>query len=316
VAAVIASAVALTGNQNHIGAADGGHTLPLMPGRELRFAVTVGPVAGYDVANRYLVADREATDVARSDNEGVGGEVVAYPPGGYDPTAVRRGQQVSVQGHTGYFANTPQSADAVDHVPNQGNAPTLAWEFAPDRWVVIQGWDPTTSPQVRKLHVDPLTEELHVAAAVDTSADPPLLLPYRVGYLPDGLSHGGGRATAVGKPYWDSYLWFLGPGQSPTDPDPAHPALAITAQPTVSRPASSSSASTPSARVQHNDSVTRRTVAPSGGDSRQNEVTVRFGTVVVTITGDYPRAELIKIGRSITIASNPNDASTWFDATK
>ncbi|HEY3714276.1 MAG TPA: hypothetical protein VGL39_07090, partial [Jatrophihabitantaceae bacterium] len=70
---------------------------------------------------------------------------------------MQRGRPVNVQGQRGYFADATASADEVDKVPNKHQVPTLAWEFAPNQWVTVQGWDPAASPQMRKLHLDALT---------------------------------------------------------------------------------------------------------------------------------------------------------------
>jgi hypothetical protein len=228
VVTIVSVAVAVGGNRPGVKAGSGGHALPPMPGRDLRFAVSVGAVAGYKATDSYLVADREATDIAlASDDQILAGEVVAYAAGAYDPTAVRHGQRVQVQGHQGYFAMSASSVDKVDHVPGSHSVATLAWEFAPDRWVVVQGWDASGTPALQKLHLDAFTEEMRVAQAVDTSASAPLLLPYRVGYLPAGLRHGGGRDTSWNSRYWESYLWFLGPGQHGPDPYPAGLSISV-----------------------------------------------------------------------------------------
>jgi hypothetical protein len=45
-------------------------------------------------------------------------------------------------------------------------------------------------------------------------------------------------------------------------------------------------------------------------------LTVYFGGARVTIAGSFSRTQLVKVAKSITLASNVNDASTWFDATR
>jgi hypothetical protein len=346
VAAVVATATAVVHTRHDAAPPGNQHTLPPVPGRELRFAVSIGSIAGYDVDNRYLVTGRDAADVEKSGNQGVGGEIVAYAPGRYDPATVQRGRPVNVQGRRGYFADATASADEVDKVPNKHQVPTLAWEFAPNQWVTVQGWDPAASPQMRKLHLDALTEEMRVAAAIDTTVSAPLLLPYRVGYLPGGLRHGGGRVTDMATPApptWDSTLWFLGSRQGDTDSDPAlsilvrpysafgskgfhgtftvngHPATFDTVETwTFSVPPSAPkpTPTTPAGSTPPRTSTIQSSPTVGVSPSEPPQLTVDFGPAVVVIAGNYARGELIKIAESLTLASNVNDRSTWFDATK
>jgi hypothetical protein len=318
VVTVVSLATALSGTRQQTDAGAGGHTLPVMPGRDLGYTITVGAVSGYDTSATYLSSDRETTDVKLSDGRGVlAGEVVAYPPGGFDPTAVRRGQPVTVQGHQGYFGASTSSADQVDHVANPTRPATLAWEAAPDRWIVVQGWDAAASPPLQARHLDPLTEEMRVAQAVDTSTTKPLLLPYRVGYLPAGLRHGGGRATFRGDD-WSSYLWFLGVGQTGSAPYP--PGLAITAFPKgdASGPVDGSlTIDGHPAQFRPAGRAGATTGKPPLPKAREvSTLTVDFGSAVVVIAGAYSQDELVRIAQSITIADDVNNPSTWFDAAK
>jgi hypothetical protein len=341
VVTIVSVAVAVGGDRNGVKAGAVGHTLPPMPGRDLRFAVSVGPVAGYTATNSYLVADRDTIDLGLAGNDQItAGEVVAYAAGAFDPTAVRRGQPVRVQGHQGYFARSPSSVDKVDHIGSHSVA-TLAWEFAADRWVVVQGWDAGGTPALQRLHLDAFTEEMRVARAVDTSAASSLLLPYRVGYLPAGLRHGGGRDTFPNAPDWQSYLWFLGPGQHGPDPSPpglaisvdpagtgriAYGTFAIDGHPAVFEPASAGHPLTPSMRVSTaapGSATPRDHVVPPTAKSAARSasggvasLTVDFGPAVVTIHGNYSKAELVRIAHSMTLASDVNDQRTWFDATR
>ncbi len=319
---VVSLAAALSGTRHQTDDAGAdGHALPPMPGRDLQYTVSVGTVPGYDTSATYLSSDRETTDVMLPDGRGVlAGEVVAYPPGGFDPTAVRRGQPVTVQGHQGYFGASTSSADQVDHVANPTRPATLAWEAAPDRWIVVQGWDAATSPPLQARHLDPLTEEMRVARAVDTSTTKPLLLPYEVGYLPAGLRHGGGRATVppARADHWNSYLWFLGVGQTGSAPDP--PGLAITAVPkrdASGRVDGSLTIDGHPAQFRSAGRAGATTGEPAAPTARQvSTLAVDFGRAVVFIAGAYAQDELIRIARSMSIADDVDDLSTWFDAAR
>lgn len=346
-AAVIAlsAAVAIT-DSRHVTttAASGGHTLPWMPGRELRFTASVSAVSGYEIEQSYLSPDRETTDLVVPGGSGViSGEVVIYAAGAFDPAEVSGGDPVSVQGHSGYYGLATSSAHQLDHLDNPSEVPTLAWEFAPERWALVQGWDAADTPPLQELHLDPRTEMTRVAAAVNTSAAAPLLVPYRVGHLPAGLRHGGGGDTAAMAPSdWQSYLWFLGAGSidpaltievhpktsrdtmTPTSTVNGHPATyrdgtpsnlpAFFATRTGGAPSSPTvtTGGAPSSPTARSTGPTPGIVYRSGHDPL---LTVDFGTAVVTITGDYPRDELESIAASMTLASQVDDRSTWFDAT-
>lgn len=335
VVAVVVAAVAITSNRPDVDTGTGGPTLPQGLGHDLHFSVAVGPITGYKPGSPYLATDREAINIElASDDEVMAGEVVAYAAGAYDPSAVRTGQPVNVQGHRGYFAMTTSSADQVDGVQHPSKVPTLAWEFTPDRWVAVQGWDAATTPALKRL--DPLTEEKRVARAVDTSAVKPLLLPYQVGYLPAGLQRGGGRDYGIADD-WTSYLWFVDSRPSST---PNGNELSITAgakryagdvrgtftidgHPAVYEPVRHGSPpplpSAISPLPTPTETPSAQRIVPGGGSSvtrlSDPSLTVDLGPAVLTIRGNYSKDELVKIARSITPASNVNDRSTWFDAT-
>jgi len=111
------------------------------------------------------------------------GVVTAYAPGTYDATAVKKGQRTTVQGQPAYYGKTKMSGYLM---------PTLAWQPSPGRWIVIQGW---TDAAARARHLDPLTEEMRVAAAVDVLGSRTDSPPFRVGYLPAAASSATYRST-------------------------------------------------------------------------------------------------------------------------
>jgi hypothetical protein len=359
VVTVASVAIAISGTRHQADAGAGSHTLPSMPGRELGYTISVGAVSGYITSSSYLLGDRETTEVILPGEDGViAGEVVAYPRGGFDPTEVRRGRPVTVQGHPGYFGPSISSADQIDHLATPTRPLTLAWETAPDRWIAVQGWDATGTPALQRRHLDPFTEEMRVARAVDASTTRPLLLPYRVGYLPAGLRHGGGRATPSLEPGWDwdSYLWFVGAGQ--TGPaQSSRTTFSISARPAHGRVAVNGSLSvnghpaqffphghpatlpaqpsmpptltlTPSAKAgtqaQHPRLIPINRISypaspiPHVGVGRPGppDLVVDFGRVEVIITGAYSKDELLRVARSMTIARDVDNLSAWFDAAK
>jgi len=306
-AAVVAAitAVGLVVGDRHNGSAgpESTTTLPGLLGEDLWYTMTVNPVAGYDVTYREF--DRTAVSssimLPHGDGSSIGG-VTAYAPGTYDATAVKKGQRTTVQGRPAYYGKTRMSGSLM---------PTLAWQPSPGRWIVIQGWNDTAT---RARHLDPLTEEMRVAAAVDVSAAEPIRLPFRVGYLPAGrlVRHVSLHMT---KPAGETDLDFSLSGQvgrTPTgeltgrDFPPGFLSIVL-------QPSSVPGQFTPSNRkVDGHRAEFESLPGPFG----KSVLAVDVGVGSVTLQGDYSEQELIKIFRSITLAPDIDDPATWFDATK
>jgi hypothetical protein len=323
VVAVTAGVIGLVGTRHHTAAAV--HTLPPMPGRPLSFAATVGPLAGYRIANQYVMLDREVTELARTDGRKVyGGEVVSYLPGRYDSSAVLHGRLVAVNGHRGYFADASSNSAQVDHV-SAPRTPTLAWEFAPNQWATVQGFGPSpkTAVKTKSAHPSALSDaaddvfaaQLSIARAVDTTVRTPLLLSFRVGYLPAGLLRGGGDSIApVQGKNWRATVFFVNQRQAAgRDPDPARPAFYLEA---VRQDEWKAPESLPRGAARLTVGGHPAVFEPGTRSGNQAVLTVYFGGARVTIAGSFSRTQLVKVAKSITLASNVNDASTWFDATR
>jgi hypothetical protein len=310
-AAAVVAAVTVAGfiavDRHHAPTGSG----PAIGGRDLRYTVSVGAVAGYNTSVRSLEATTETTSVVRGSSPGgvLDGVVVAYSVGAYDPTEVKTGQQLTIQGRQAYYAKTPK----LSPDPLKDLEPTLAWVFAPARWLVIQGWGPSIA---RTQHLDPLTEAKRVAAAVDTNVSEPLLLPFRVGYLPSGLQRGGGYTDPLAEPVIlgdvlftrsehsvvvQSAEFMLYPKRAN---DRVRPNLTVNGHP---------------AHFEGPGPIYPPVTHPTNGvrDMAPAGLTVDFGSTILTLTvfgGDDSKAQLAKIGKSIQLASDLTDQSTWFDA--
>jgi hypothetical protein len=304
VAAIVTVAVAVVVMHRPTAAAT---TLPPPLGDELRYTMTVGTVRGYDTTtDREILARSERTNVMFTPyrNGASAGNVTVYDQGAYDPRPVMQGLRLTVQGRPAYYRVLP----AVR--PFQPT-PTLAWRASDGRWIIVQGWnDATTKPR----RLGALTEERRIAAAVDTSASEPMRLPFRIGYLPPGLTVVGAISHTLPppvRPWWGATLTLARPekpvfriGVSAHTPgDGFTPNIRLDGHP---------------AWIGIRAAVPRQ---PSGHTAAGHPpaasiLTVDLGPALLMMNGPYPGAELVKIAESIVLAPNVNHPSTWFDATK
>ncbi len=302
VVAVVAGAVALTSvnHRTHNRSEQAGsHTLPPTGGIELRYIGSMGRVPNYRIGQPIFASDRQVTDVSGHGVEEIA-DVTVYNEGAFQPSTIEHAQPVMVGQIHGLFGVVAVTIpDLSKHVVP---TPTLAWQFSSGRWATVTGWWPSELA-LHHLQLDPLTEAKRIAVAFDTSVSRPLLVPFRVGYLPSGLERVDGRSdpsptTASAIPWRSVDVDFNTPrGGSMVN-------VVVGARPN------------------------RGTRLPSGTfdlgghpalihTDKWMDLDIYFGQTVVTIdTLGVSRDELIKIGRSVSVASNVNDRSTWFDATK
>jgi hypothetical protein len=133
-----------------------------------------------------------------------GNEVVVtdFPPGGFDTGQLAKAKPVTVDGHRGYYGQLttmtgPKPTSGLRHYPVVGPHPALAWEIAPDQWVVLSGgYYPAQH----------LTEDQLVSTAESLglhARNTPAGLPFKVGYLPGSgwqlhIANLGNETTTVG----------------------------------------------------------------------------------------------------------------------
>lgn len=305
VVAVVAGAVALTSvnhrTHNRTQQAES-HTLPPMGGIELRFIGSMRPVPNYRISQPMFASGRQITEVSGHGVEEIG-DVTVYNEGAFQPSTIGHAQPVTVGKIHGLFGEVLVTVpDPSKHVVP---TPTLAWQFSSGRWATVTGWWPSEQA-LHHLRLDPLTEAKRIAAAFDTSVSRPLLVPFRVGYLPSGLERTGGLEGFGGQP---------APPPTPRG-IPWHGSIGFGAT------AGGSAVVDVGARPNQGTGLPPGTFDLGGHPAlirpdKTLDLDIYFGQAVVTIiTSGVSRDELIKIGRSISVASNVNDVSTWFDATK
>jgi len=108
--------------------------------------------------------------------------VTDFPPGGFDTGQLASAKPVTVDGHRGYYGQIttmtgPKPTSGLRYHPVVGPHPALAWEIAPDQWVVLSvGYYGTA-----------MTESQLVSAATSLrlrARSAPARLPFKIGYLP------------------------------------------------------------------------------------------------------------------------------------
>lgn len=110
--------------------------------------------------------------------------IVDFPPGGFDTGQLAKAKPVTVDGHRGYFGQIttmtgPKPTAGLRYHPVVGPHTALAWEIAPDQWVVLsEGYYGAVD----------LTESQLVSTATSLglrARSAPARLPFKIGYLPD-----------------------------------------------------------------------------------------------------------------------------------
>lgn len=300
VAAVVVGGITIAGtNQHKQSRPTDGHTLPPMGGIELRYVGSIGPVPNYQVDGTAFTADRQITNVTGHRLPRIA-QVTVYAEGAFDPATIRQAQRVTVGGVHALFG------DVVTTDVSVGNVPTLAWRLGSGRWITVTGWWPSILAPFH-LHLDPLTEAKRIAAAIDTSVSRPFLVPFRVGYLPAGLERAGGEYLRPDASSWaDNVEFRAAPGGSGglVNEIAASPANA------VDQPSDTFTLNG------HPAWIDTTSGTPATGE-KQLTLHINFGQMVVSISATgLSRDELIKVGRSVSVASKADDDSTWFDAAR
>ncbi|WP_223884156.1 hypothetical protein [Micromonospora craniellae] len=91
-----------------------------------------------------------------------------YRPGAFDPAGITGGTSSTIAGH-----------QAVESTVEPAGR-QLAWEYADDAWAVVTAYTSSPEPSIADLSV--------LVTALKPSPATPATLPFRVGYLPAGLT--------------------------------------------------------------------------------------------------------------------------------
>jgi hypothetical protein len=231
------------------------------PGESLEYWFAVEDIPGATVGFEHLDVARQVAEVTRPGAQPV--MIEAFDRGAYDPTDARTGEPLEVNGKRGFY-----------HPRLPG--PAVILEYAPDSWTLIRlPWQGEIDRE----------ELLRVARAVRFDRTTPVLVPFRVDYLPSKLRpRTGGAKVAGGGALVTVGLWA--PGDETAR-------LTITA--------------TGTPRGKDGRPVSTGNVP---GTARVNcgEFTV---TVIVSKVGSISDEELNRIAQSITAAGGWPDPADW-----
>jgi hypothetical protein len=108
------------------------------------------------------------------------GSVEVYEPGVFDPAPLLTGTQTTVDGQPAYFGWTENPFSGDESGQYRKVQPTVAWEYAEDAWAVVRFDAPLGTEGIP-------TDLREIASAVEIGEAVPVLLPFQVGYRPDGL---------------------------------------------------------------------------------------------------------------------------------
>lgn len=104
--------------------------------------------------------------------------LTVYQPGVFDPAGISNGTNLTVAGHRAVRATLPDDLDPSKPV-EEGNK-LFAWEYADNAWAAVTSFSSDA--------VTPSFEDLGgLVEGLKPSRPRPALVPFRVGYVPDGF---------------------------------------------------------------------------------------------------------------------------------
>lgn len=249
----------------------------------LRFPFEVTDIPGHQVAYRFVDSDGRSTAwVSTTATMTNVYTLEVFRKDRYDPTADQNGEPVQVNGRRGFYR-----VDMGCQCSSPTGVPGVVWEYAPDSWALVQYQEPAVAP------ADVREAVLRIADAVRFDRGAPIPVPFRLGYLPEGLEPGSGPAevNTVTQGARGARVNLVGDGK----------VLLIAGDEGFGR-------------AMWPDAPIGQPVVGETFDGRPT-VTVTLGDVGVQVSGTgFSVEEMTKVARSATAAPDLYDATTWFDA--
>lgn len=281
-----------------------------------------GHTANDQPMTRQEVEEQGAAFLRNRENgkPGLWAYLTVYRPGAFDPTKIKDGTNVTVAGRRAVQATLP--VGLAPQRPVDGGNKLFAWEYAENAWAAVTSYSGDKAT--------PSFEELGgLVEGLKPSRPTPALVPFTVGYLPDGYvplqigTHataglGGIAAARAGDYGGATFTRSAVPSTGLTAPYDATEG-GIKDGFHISVIPSSSADQTPKPGVTKCYDVPDR----PGWDGLLPNSWCQFwsadGTVVLEVSAagrgnQLPRAELEKIAKGITVA-DVADESTWTPAT-
>ena len=236
-------------------------------------------------------------------------------------------QPITVAGHSAFYAQQQAEGLSGDQVAGSGQGqqgsgsspltptvPVVAWQFRPGRWVIVRasslpaGPAPSAEQLSQAWGPDVRSQLVKVAAAVRTGVSRQMPLPFRLAATDGPVSAVEGHSSPGG----------VAPGGS-VGFDSGHATIGIN----VVRPARYTpqpAGSVPTAVGDYQGWLNADCGPVSVTDLSQCTLTFRAGDWQVTIDARGPGASvsakrLVALGTKLSLASQPDDATSWFDGT-
>lgn len=285
------------------------------------YSYTLTPPPGWSVYNRNI--DRAAQSMAVIGPKDEQCYLTEFRKGTFGRDRLIKPRPVQVGAHSGYVATVRDVGVLAFKTLGQPlflrpTGSVVAWEHAPGSWRL--DYCVSNPGASRPDTAKDVADGLSIARAVKDVRQP-VRTPYKVGYLPDGW-----KARTIGEPGTSdrdplsarSVLTIAPPGADNTRPlstDPdirafRHINISMTVRPIVS-------GGGPPFTVNGQKAWLSRYSLPKSGLTTYWLVVKHEGfsvTVEVTTTSKNFDDEVKRIGRELTMAPDPLDSSTWFDA--
>lgn len=117
--------------------------------------------------------------VRRADETKMSGSVEVYEAGAFDPSPYLAGTRTTVDGESAYFAWVSDPFHTTREVRR-----ALAWQYAPDAWVVVRIEHDTPTPS---MSAEIPSELVEIASLVEIGDPEPVRLPFQVSYRPETM---------------------------------------------------------------------------------------------------------------------------------
>jgi hypothetical protein len=260
------------------------------PATPLRFSFALDPFPDHGV----VWMARDATRQQASLDPLRAGEhqsaITVFASGAFDPADARAGEPVEVNGRHGYYRpDLPCQCDAAVVLP------AIALEYTDNAWATVAFWPDSGGPQGAG---DLKAKLAQVAETVRFDRTTPVLIPYRVGYLPAGL-----RPRSV------NVLFDL-PGAT----QPTSLGWPVTGDLSIEYQSNKPGGPMPPVGQPRVGPVTTTLPHTLGMPSKRLGV-ANFGQWSVRVTAaELSDAEMLRIMRSITPTADYGNRAKWFDA--
>ena len=218
-------------------------------------------------------------------------DVTLTAAGTDQPMAEPGAEAIQIGGRPGYYG----SLSGLGYATAANQPVGLVWEYAPGAWATVVSHDQ---------HAISAADATAIADAVEPGQTKALTVPIKVGTAPEGMQlqayiggPGGSRLTQIGTQGINALIDFT----SGTETD-----VTVDFGPRISGEPLSGTRTTIGGRTAYVMNGSIRILVGSNYEMH----------AIVAGNAHVTPAELLTIANSIEVASNPQDQSTWFDATE